>query len=143
MAIEGIGVVGGFGCGVADLKGALREKKAVPPRKTVQAPQGGQSLAAYLVPDTSPLKDFVSSRATRRMDHFSRMALLAAWLALEDAGRPDLSGERVGLVVATGYGASRSTFAFLDSVIDDGDACASPPLDIIEGGRPRAHREPI
>jgi 3-oxoacyl-[acyl-carrier-protein] synthase II len=128
MAIEGIGVVGGFGCGVADLKGALREKKAVPPRKTVQAPQGGQSLAAYLVPDTSPLKDFVSSRATRRMDHFSRMALLAAWLALEDAGRPDLSGERVGLVVATGYGASRSTFAFLDSVIDDGDACASPTL---------------
>jgi 3-oxoacyl-[acyl-carrier-protein] synthase II len=56
------------------------------------------------------------------------MALLAAWLALEDAGRPDLSGERVGLVVATGYGASRSTFAFLDSVIDDGDACASPTL---------------
>ena len=128
IAIEGIGVVGGFGCGVADLKGTLYGKKTVFPHKIAQTPEGGADVAAYLVADTSRLKDFVSSRATRRMDHFSRMALLAASLALEDAGRSDLSGERVGLVVATGYGASRSTFAFLDSVIDDGDACASPTL---------------
>jgi 3-oxoacyl-[acyl-carrier-protein] synthase II len=128
MAIEGIGVIGGFGCGVADLNGALRGKETIPTRKTVQTAEGSADLTAYLVSDTSALKDFVSNRATRRIDHFSKMALLAAWLALEDAGRPDLSGERVGLVVATGYGATRSTFAFLDSVIDDGDACASPTL---------------
>ena len=128
MAIEGIGVIGGFGCGVTGLEGALREKRSIPTRETAQAGQEDANLADYLVSDTSSLKDFVSRRATRRMDHFSKMALLAAWLALEDAGRPDLSGERVGLIVATGYGASRSTFGFLDSVIEDGDACASPTL---------------
>ena len=128
MGIEGIGVIGGFGCGVAALKEALGGKETIPMRKTGRAEENGADWAAYLVPDTSSLKDFVPSRATRRMDHFSRMALLAAWLALEDAGRPDHSGARVGLIVATGYGASRSTFGFLDSVIEDGDACASPTL---------------
>ncbi len=128
MGIEGIGVVGGFGCGVAALKGALRGAATMPPHKMGRAEKDGPDWEAHLVPDTSSLKDFVPSRASRRMDHFSRMALLAAWLALDDAGGPDHSGQRVGLIVATGYGASRSTFAFLDSVIKDGDACASPTL---------------
>ncbi len=128
MAVEGIGVIGGFGCGSADLREALGGRKATPSRKTVRAADGDADLAAYVVADTSALMDFASSRATRRMDHFSKMALLAARLALEEAGRPDLSEERIGLVVATGYGASRSTFAFLESVIADGDACASPTL---------------
>jgi 3-oxoacyl-[acyl-carrier-protein] synthase II len=33
---------------------------------------------------------------------------------------------RMGVVIASGYGATSTTFAFLDSIINDGDICASP-----------------
>jgi 3-oxoacyl-[acyl-carrier-protein] synthase II len=56
------------------------------------------------------------------------MAILGAYLALEDAGRLEMDLREVGIVIATGYGACRTTFGFLDSVIDDGDSCASPTL---------------
>jgi len=56
------------------------------------------------------------------------MAVLAAAQALEDAGRVNDDHQNFAVVVASGYGASRTTFSFLDSVIDDGDACASPTL---------------
>lgn len=65
-------------------------------------------------------------RALRRVDHFSRLALLGACLALEDAGRLGPAKDRLGVIMATGYGPTRTTFAFLDSVINDGDALASP-----------------
>ncbi len=55
------------------------------------------------------------------------MALLGACRACEDAGQT-LIGERTGLIVASAYGASATTFSFLDSVIKDGDALASPTL---------------
>ena len=54
------------------------------------------------------------------------MALLGAYLALEDAGQLEGDRQRMGLVIATGYGASRTTFAFLDSFINDGDQLSSP-----------------
>jgi len=68
----------------------------------------------------------VSKRALRRLDHFVRMASLGAFLALEDGGYTPHRHEKVGVVVATGYGAAQATFSFLDTVIEDGDACASP-----------------
>jgi len=78
--------------------------------------------------DTSSIENFVSKRALRRVDHFSRMAVLGAYLALEDAGISPGSYENLAVVIATGYGATRTTFSFLDSIIHDGDACASPTM---------------
>jgi len=74
------------------------------------------------------LEEFINKRALRRVDHFSRMAVLASVLALEDADMLDEDHQHLAVVVSTGYGATRTTFSFLDSVIDDGDACASPTL---------------
>ncbi len=36
--------------------------------------------------------------------------------------------QNLAVVIATGYGASQTTFSFLDTAFDDGDACASPTL---------------
>jgi 3-oxoacyl-[acyl-carrier-protein] synthase II len=47
---------------------------------------------------------------------------------MKDAGRILKDHQNLAVVVASGYGATRTTFSFLDSVIDDGDACASPTL---------------
>lgn len=121
MAIQGIGLVGGFGCG-RDAFAAALSGGAAPTRP---APFAGGEIPALLA-DTAPLTRFVDKRALRRIDHFSRLALLGAHLALEDAGLPAPERARLGLIVATGYGATATTFAFLDTVLDGGDALASP-----------------
>lgn len=84
-------------------------------------------LPVYIC-DTSPLETFINKRALRRVDHFSKLAALGSFLALEDAGVLQDDHQKLAIVVATGYGASRTTFSFLDTAFDDGDACASPTL---------------
>jgi 3-oxoacyl-[acyl-carrier-protein] synthase II len=127
ISIDGIGVVGGFGCGVADLMKRLGDGltpiKETPSKRT----DGPAMIHAYLA-DTSALETFVPKRSLRRVDHFSQMAILGAYLALQDAGMSSLADRRVGLVICTGYGAVQATFSFQDSIIDDGDICASPTL---------------
>ena len=126
-AIQGVGVVGAFGCGVASLHESLRRGPHPPGRLIFSAEGRESSMAAYLA-DPTPLERFVSKRETRRVDHFSRLALLGACLALEDAGALEGPRDDLGLIIASGYGATRTTFGFLDSVIAAGDPCASPTL---------------
>ena len=127
IAVQGIGVAGGFGCGADQLRRALLSGESTPQNILLEAESRNLEFPAYLC-DTSRLADFVSKRALQRVDHFSRMAVLASVLALEDAGMLQEDHQNFAVVVASGYGATRTTFSFLDSVIDDGDACASPTL---------------
>lgn len=125
LAIQGIGVVGGFGCGVHDLQARLADGATAPGELVVTVAGQERIIAAYLA-ETASLERFVSKRNTRRIDHFSRMALLGAYLALEDASALEAPRDKMGVVIASGYGPSRTTFSFLDSVLDSGDALASP-----------------
>ena len=126
-AIEGIGVVGGFGCGVEKLRRALICGKCTPKMIPVTIRNQTAELPVYLC-DTSFLETFINKRALRRVDHYSRLAVLGSFLALEDAGVLKDDHQNLAIVVATGYGASLTTFSFLDTAFDDGDACASPTL---------------
>ncbi len=110
VAIQGVGVTAGFGCGVGALRSAL---------------QRGEVPENYRA-DTSQLAEFIPKRALRRIDHFSRMSLLGAHLALQDANHPAADRSRLGVVVASGYGALKTTFNFLDSYLDFGYSCSSP-----------------
>lgn len=125
IMIDGIGVVGGFGSGAKELLAAAQAGGCAPETASLSAEGTSQEVPVYRA-RTDHLTDFVSKRALRRVDHLSRMALLGAHLALEDAGNPALDPQRTGIIVASGYGATGTTFAFLDSVLGDGDACASP-----------------
>jgi 3-oxoacyl-[acyl-carrier-protein] synthase II len=78
--------------------------------------------------DTTPLQAFIQKRTLRRVDHYSSMALLGSYLALEDADMLQNNHQRMAVVIATGYGATRTTFSFLDTIFADGDPCASPTL---------------
>lgn len=131
ISIQGMGTVGAFGCGIDAYESALESfSQGVCPK-----PASVEGMPVFLA-DDEPLKEFMPPRQLRRIDHFSRLALLGAFLALKDAGRLDAerieagrieaNRERMGVVVATGYGATATTFKFLDSLIDDGDVCASP-----------------
>lgn len=126
ITVQGIGVAGSCGTGVAELRQALLSGRSI--CSTVHLGNCGEplELPAFRA-DSSRLKDFVPLKSLRRIDNFSRLGLLGAYLALEDAGIPvESRQDRLGVVIATGYGATGITFAFLDSFINDGDICASP-----------------
>jgi len=125
VALQGIGVVGGFGYGVDQLAKRLQ---TVGSRHGAKGGKINFKSVHHWTVDTEPLKQLVPPRQLRRIDHFSRMALMSAFGAIKDAETGGLipERERAGVVLATGYGATRTTFGFLDSVIDDGDALASP-----------------
>jgi len=91
------------------------------------AQTGSTSCSAEtLLADTSDLTRYVPKSKLRRVDHYSRMALLAAGRAIENTGQGEAAKGEVGLIVATGYGALNSTFSFLDSYIEKGDRLAAP-----------------
>lgn len=125
LAVRGIGVTGGFGCGVADLERALADGAGRPESFTVPTAEGPVELPAFRAA-TDRVEEFVARRALRRIDHYSKMGLLGASLALADAGMTGADQRRTGVIVASGYGASATTVAFLDSISNDGDVCASP-----------------
>lgn len=125
VAIQGIGLVGGFGSGADDLLSAVHGRKIVPSRISAETDEGPKALSLYRA-DTSRLEEFFNKRDLRRIDHYSRMTLLAASMALKDAGLAHTEGISTGIIVGTGYGPHRTTFSFLDSFIKDGDGFSSP-----------------
>lgn len=131
--IQGIGVVGGFGYSLDDLKAALCRTPPEPQMISLETANGTIEVPAHLA-DTKRLEDFVPKRELRRTGHYIRMAMLAAHGALEDAGiRADSTGDdqgggRTGIIVATGYGATCNTFDFQHSVINASDPCGSPTV---------------
>ena len=125
VTIKGIGTVGGFGTGIAALQRAMTDFNASPQTVTLDTSDGPIQVPALLA-DTADIQSYVDKRALRRIDHYVRMALLGSFLALEDAGLLDSRPDRMGIIVATGYGATCNTFDFQHSIIATGDPCGSP-----------------
>ena len=125
MAIQGIGISGGFGCGVEELRSALRGRPVEPQPNCIEHHGVSHSFPAYRAA-LEGLDDFFPKRALRRLDQYAKMTLLSACLALKDAGRFDADRSRTGVIIASGYGALQTTFDFLDSYLDFGYSCSSP-----------------
>ena len=125
VVVKGIGVTGGFGSGVGDFTRALATGESRIGLLPVPTGQGLLELPAFRA-DTDQLDDFIPRRNLRRTDHYSKLALLGASLALADAAPAEPDRHKMGVIVASGYGGTAATFAFLDSFINDGDICASP-----------------
>lgn len=121
--ILGLGQVSAAGAGLDALRRALA---GATPRADWIATLPGIEPLPFLRARASGLERFVQPRQLRRVDPFSQRALLAAFLALEDAGFRVEAPARVGAVLATGYGPLSTSFAFLDEVIDKGDGLGSP-----------------
>ena len=131
MAIKGIGIVGGFGCGISVLKQTLMTAEESP-MNIAAGTKGWHAEMPVFLCETSRLAKFIGKKALRRMDHFSQMAVLGSYLAIEDAGLLPNDHQNLAVIVASGYGAARTTFSFLDSIFDDGDALA--PARFKRGG---------
>lgn len=124
MNILGIGAVFSGGIGVEALENALRDGWRPPSRvEAPRAEQGGRF--AYPVNlDAAP--DRTLLKKIRRADKLSKMCVLAAAGALADSGVADPAAKRLGIILATAFGAHVTTFDFLDGILDFGDAHASP-----------------
>jgi 3-oxoacyl-[acyl-carrier-protein] synthase II len=125
--ILGIGQVSACGPGAEAVRTALAGHNPEP--TWLPAPGiGPEASVPVFLASPKGLEELVNPRAIRRMDPFSQRFLLAALLARTDSGISLDDPERVGVVVATGYGPLRSSFGFLDGVIDEGDDLGSPFL---------------
>jgi 3-oxoacyl-[acyl-carrier-protein] synthase II len=126
LSILGLGTVCALGSGVENFRLGLKgERLPEIAEQTVKILQREVSLPVYRA-RYDELGRFIPGRAVRRIDGFAKMALLSTHLALEDAGIELENKARVGVVVGSGTGPVRTTFDFLDGIIDDGDHCALP-----------------
>ena len=127
MNLAGLGIVFARGRGVAALERALEEGWRPPTPVAVRGlpPPGA---AAYVVaPET--LTDKVLLAQARRADRCVKMAVLAAGDALQDAGPCTAPvPARLGVIVSSALGPHVTTFAFLDGLLEFGDAAASPTV---------------
>ena len=129
IVVTGLGTIGACGVGRAPLVAALTSGR---PRLTaIEAPRGrgGRARSAALV-DPAVLEAVLRGRDTRRMSPPSRLALVAAAGALEEAGLaptrdpdPDLA-----VVAAIAFGPSSFTTRLFDQILDEGPSAASPAL---------------
>ncbi|MEW6671744.1 MAG: beta-ketoacyl synthase N-terminal-like domain-containing protein [Thermodesulfobacteriota bacterium] len=124
IGIKGIGVLGGFGCGVAELDRALARGSSPPATMAMKASEGILDVPAFTA-HTDKLADFVGKNALRRLDHYIRMALLGSYLALEDAGMLTVKRRRMGIIVATGYG-STCNIMDIQQALDNDEPAISP-----------------
>jgi 3-oxoacyl-[acyl-carrier-protein] synthase II len=126
LAIQGLGIVAGFGCGNEAALLAIQNGSGPNGSTPVQTQDGLFDYPVY-TSDPAPLKEFISPKKLRRVNKYSQLATLAARLALQDAGFDSLPcNANIAVIVACGYGASTTTFKFLDDVILEGDEFASP-----------------
>lgn len=110
LAVKGVGCLGSYGLGSAFLWEALQHGTPLP----IPAPKT----------QTECLKNIFQPRMLRQMDHFSRMALLGGWLALNETS--NVLHQDIGIIVATGFGPATPTFSFLQSLLEFGEGMASP-----------------
>ncbi|MEA3437168.1 MAG: beta-ketoacyl synthase N-terminal-like domain-containing protein [Thermodesulfobacteriota bacterium] len=125
ISIKGIGVLGGFGCGISAFNKALIAGKSSSATKVIKTTYGNIEVPAFLA-NTDSLKSFVNKRDLRRIDHYIRMALLGCFLALEDADLLHAKRGKMGIIIATGYGSTCNTFDLQNSVITEAAPFCSP-----------------
>jgi 3-oxoacyl-[acyl-carrier-protein] synthase II len=126
--IRGAGVVGGFGCGLSRLEEAIRRHPAPDSDPAAAGAIAEVPAVPAFTAKTDLLDRLIPPRTLRRVDHYTRMAILASRLALEDAGMANGLPENTGLIVATGMGPTANTLDLQAADVADADLALSPIL---------------
>ncbi len=103
VAITGIGIVGPTGNGHEALWSSLMEHRSGVVRLEGEQYEGLPARHAAPIADFD-LSPYIEKRAARRMGRFAQFALVAADLALADAGLAGIGGPRTGITIHTGAG---------------------------------------
>ncbi len=124
MKIQGIGIISSAGRGIENFVKALQQDHSEPKSSEYSAITK-KTIPVFSV-DDKVLKDKDVLKKCRRSDRFCKMAVLAAWDAFKDSGIEIAENEKVGVIVSTSFGPHRTTFNFLDNILDYGEASVSP-----------------
>jgi 3-oxoacyl-[acyl-carrier-protein] synthase II len=123
MNILGIGILFGRGRGVESYRQALEAGWQEPAVVSVK----DRKLPVYQV-DLERVQDKAVLKKLRRSDKLSKMAVLAAADAFADSRLGAEEKKKMGVIVATAFGAHVTTFDFLDGILDFGEAAVSPTV---------------
>lgn len=123
MNLIGMGLLCSRGRGVDAFRQALRDGWQEPSSLTFK----GRTLPVHQV-DLERIQDKTVLKKLRRADKLSKMSVLAAMDAVADSGLGDEERKRLGVIVATAFGAHVTTFEFLDGILDYGEAAVSPTV---------------
>jgi 3-oxoacyl-[acyl-carrier-protein] synthase II len=130
VAITGIGTVGSYGSGFEAAARALATGAASV--SSVNRSAGYHSAAgaglAALVPSDLDLSRWLSSSEARRMSPSSRLAVVAARMALENAGISETTTALTGVFMATALGQLSFSEDLLRLILKDGPKSATPFL---------------
>jgi len=126
MEICGVGTISSVGRGLESFAKALQQGPMAP-KLSVCSPITKKRILVFSVDDVL-LSDKDALRKSRRADRFCKMAVLAAWDALADSGIKVMENEKIGVIVATGFGPHKTTFNFLDNILDYGENGVSPTI---------------
>ena len=95
-------------------------------KDALAAVQPGQT-PVFSTPDVSSLTSLLPGVSLRRIPRYARMGLLAALMALDEAGwRQKDVLHNTALVFGTAYSSSQMSMDFMDSILDNGPHLSSP-----------------
>ena len=123
MKIIGIGTLFSGGRGIDAFQQALAKGWQAPSPLACR----DRTLPAYQV-DLDGMADRTVLKKLRRADKLSKIAVVAASDAVADSGLGAAEQQKMGVIVATAFGAHATTFAFLDGILEYGDAAVSPTI---------------
>lgn len=125
--ITGLGVIGPHGIGRESLEQALLAGRPLGSEidRSAGYHEAGSSRLAALVPKLD-VSRFLPSAESRRLSVPSRFAVVAARMALADAGIADLTGRRVAVILATAFGALLFTEKLVRQILEEGPESAQP-----------------
>jgi len=125
--ITGLGVVGAHGIGRASLEEALRSGRPLASEvdRSAGYHETGSSRLGALVPKLD-FANWLPPAEARRLSVPSRFAVVAARMALEDAGVTAIDGRRVTVVLATAFGALLFTEKLVRQILEEGPESAQP-----------------
>jgi 3-oxoacyl-[acyl-carrier-protein] synthase II len=125
--ITGLGTVGPHGVGREALAAALaagRPRVARVDRSAGYHLDGGSRVAALVPP--GDLSRWLPVAQGRRMGMPSRWAVVAARMALAEAGIASLAGRRAAVVLATAFGSVLFTEKLVRQILEEGPESAQP-----------------
>jgi 3-oxoacyl-[acyl-carrier-protein] synthase II len=121
-AITGVGILSSLGIGREPFGRAMRDPSLAPPRTPMASFDASRypNTTALEVPDFDPTK-YLGDKGLRTLDRLTKLSVVAARLALHDAGLKrdnawvEPVGERTGIVYSNAYG-SLEAISELDRV---------------------------
>lgn len=129
VVITGVGTLGGHGVGLPALTQALASgaphQTAVDTTANYHRRHGARQRGSCAALDLSA---WLSPQQARRMSDLSQFAVVAARMALLDAGIEHLRGDRTAVAIATAFGPGGFTEQLARQILEKGGKAASPFL---------------